>query len=395
MKNFILLAAVAVLANPAFASKARMTALGEADHLVDAQSAFTNPAHLNELGEYATFEMGATTPGSAVNVGTTRWEEVENGLQANPGAEGGFLRTMGDAKMGFYLGRRSSFTDTYRRTFGFLRQDNPFEIQYAKKGDLSWGASFNYSSSDKKSTQQKQSAMGARFGAMANDWEAYLVLGLGSTATGLTATNAILADNNSNGVVDAGDVSAITADTNAKYTGTTGLKLGGAYKMGSMRIHGNYAMDGFKMDSSANATYDGMKVEANQLTIGATEVSKMDGGHWFYGASYAMSNQKVTLASGESKVTASYLPFIAGIEQDAASWMVLRASVMQNVLLGSYKSESGGTGEANTINNNTKVAAGVGLKFGKAAVDGSLAMKTTGDVKTDALMTNLGMTYNF
>ncbi len=402
MKKVLLLATVAALATPAFASKARMSALGNSDHLVDPQTAFDNPAHLTLFGDYVTFEAGPTNSGSTVTLGTTTFQDYENGIEPNPQAEGGFLRAMDDTRMGMYFGRKSPFTDSARRAFGFLRQENTLELQYAKKGDMSWGAGFNYSSSDKKSSGKKQSAMGARFGAMSGNWEAFALVGLGSTATGndLSAIPGSV-DANGNGIIDnsAQERTLVSADANSKYTGTTGFKVGGAYKMESLRLFAKMYMDGFKYESTVNTTLNDAKVEASQIDLGAVEVIKHDGGHWFYGAALQNYTGKTTLTAGEQKTTALMLPVWAGIEHAAISWMVVRASVSQNVLLGSRKYDDGSLSayndEANTINNNTKVAAGLGLKLGKWDVDGSLAAKTNGNLTANNFMTNVGMTYTF
>ncbi len=400
MKKLLLIAALASLSAPAFASKARVTALGNADHLVDPQSAFDNPSHLTLMGDYVTFEAGATTPAATgVVPGTTTWAEYYNGIATPPGAEGGFVRSHGDAKYGAYLGRRSPFTDVARNSFGFLRQENPIELQYAMKGAINWGAALNYSSSDQKSLGQKQSAYGIRLGATADQWEGFAVIGLASTADGAAATRVLNSgDANGNGIIDAAtDTTAIAADSSAKYKGTIGFKVGGAYKMENIRLYAKYYMDGFKYEG-ASAVFNDLKVEQNQADIGVVDHNKIDGGQWFYGVALQLFNAKKSNSNIDTKVTATYLPFLVGLEYDATSWLTLRGSATQNVLLGSYKQDDGAAGfsdETDTIRNNTKVAAGLGLKFGKWAVDGSWAAQTTGTVNTTNLMTNLGMTYMF
>ncbi len=394
MKKLLMIAALASLSSPAFASKARVNALGNADHLVDAQTAFDNPSYLTLLPDYVTMEAGQTN-----NTATpANWADVATNAAA-PTAEGGFTQSSGDAKWGFYMGRKSPFTQSVRKNFGFLGQENPIELQYAMKGPMAWGVAFNYSSADKKSTSQKQSAMGLRLGATTDMWEAYAVVGLGSTADGIGAAGtALLADNNGDGAFSAGETQAYVVDTAAKYKGTTGFKVGGAYKMDSLRVYAKYYMDGAKIDTPATAALNGSEFTASQLDVGVLDITKLDAGNWFYGVGYQMFESKNKLTAGETKITNSYLPFIAGLEYDAASWMTLRGSVSQNVLLGSTKTDDGAgaaVDQANTVANNTKVAAGIGLKFNKWAIDGSWAAATSGTVNTTALMTNLGLTYSF
>ena len=94
----------------------------------------------------------------------------------------------------------------------------------------------------------------------------------------------------------------------------------------------------------------------------------------------------------------THLPFIIGVEADAASWLTLRASAKQNVILGSSKVNQG---DSTTIKNNTTVALGAGLKFNKFTLDSTLAAgsvpATAGNGSIDAnnLMANASLTYMF
>lgn len=396
-----MIAALASMSSPAFASKARLTALGNSDHLIDAQTAFNNVSHLTALPDYVTFEGGPTTAANPTN-----WSEV--GM--NPSAEGGFVMSADDAKWGAYLGRKSAFTQGVRTNLGFLGQENPIELQYARKGDLNWGVALNYSSSDKKTTQQKQNAAGLRLGAHTDMWEAYAVVGLGAKATGAAATTTtLLGDFDNDGAFDANETVALVADTTGELKSLTGFKVGGAYKMENMRYYGTYYMDGVEhTTASANATlakFNGMKTEQSQLDLGLIDITKMESGHWFYGVACQMYTFKQSKSGYDYKNSSSFLPFTAGIETGVVEWLDLRASITQNVLLGSVKNDDGATGstitagqfidETDTVKNNTKVAAGFGMKFNKWMVDGSWAAQTTGDMNTTAFLTNVGLTYNF
>jgi hypothetical protein len=394
MKKLLLIAAVASLSMPALASKARLSALGNADHLIDPQSTFENPSHLAWMGDFVTFEAGPTTATPTVTPGG-RWSDLAT--QNNPNAEGGFVRSAGDAKYGAYLGRKSSFTDTVRRQFGFLTQENPIELQYAMKGPMNWGARLNYSKSDVKSLGQKQEAYGVGFGASTDAWEAFATVGLGSTAQGTTATTF---DANGNDIIDAPDLNALAADPNAKFKGTAGFAVGGAYKMENIRLYGKYYQDGFKYEGTGalGGALNDLEVKASQISVGAIDHNKIEGGQWFYGVGYLMTSLKSSNGNIDRKSEASYLPFLLGVEYDAASWVTLRASATQNVLLGSTKYDDGpgpSTDESDTIRNNTRVAAGVGLRLNKWVLDGSWAAQTTGAVNTTNFLTNLGLTYMF
>ncbi len=410
MKKLLLIAALASMSNPAFASKARMSALGNGEHLVDAQTAFDNPAHILMMSDYVTFEAGPTNSGSPTPVAGAKWSDVSAYGDVYPKSEGGFTKSAGDAKYGVYFGRTSSFTQTYRGMLGFLKQENPLELQYANKGAINWGAALNYSSSDKKASSKKQTAMGARFGATTDTWEAYAIIGLGSTAKGAGAGRILNGDSNQDGLVTTGEFTDLAADSTAEFKGTTGFKLQGKYKMADgVSSFAKYQQDGFEYTSGN--TLNGMKVASSQIDLGAIDTNKLDAGNWFYGASVQMQSAKISGISGlnDKTITNTYVPFIVGMEFDVNSTFVLRTSATQNVLIGSEKTDDGnGNGaaagavgnfvdEANTVGQNTKVAAGFGIKMNKWIIDGSwaAASSTTGEFNGSSLLTNVGLTYNF
>jgi hypothetical protein len=383
----LLIAALVTAAIPAMASKARLDSLSAgaytADapangpaHLLDTQTIFNNPAHNILLGEYVTFEMGTQTTTSTIS-----------------GAEGGFAKKHGDDAMyAFYLGRKSKFTTTMRQAGGFQGQENPIEIQYAKKGDgMDWGLGLSYSASDNKSgtPDRKQNTLGGRFGIMKDGWDAHLLLGLGSSATG---HNAVAASTTN---IFGGN----SASADGKYTGTTGVKVGVKKKNeDGCTWYLESFMDGMKYDNSANATYDGAKAETSNTRLGYIHETKVDMGNFFLGAEYQINTDKASRPGVELKSEFSKLPIFAGIEIEPASWMILRGSVRQNFVLGSSKTTLNGTGEADTIANNSEVAAGIGWKFGKTVIDASLAAQTTGNIEPSTaggFMTNAALTHTF
>jgi len=253
------------------------------------------------------------------------------------------------------------------------QEENPIEVFYAQKADLSWGASMFYSNSDKKATKLKQDTMGLRVGARAAMWDAYLNVGLSNNAKDESAPAAI-----------------------KEIKGSSAFKLGGGYTMDSLYVYGSYGTSGFK---GSNAGADVSDVTGSQMAVGVIDTMKKDGTDFFYGASYHMDSYKNKTGT-ETKSEASYMPVVIGIEADANSWMVLRASVTQNVVLGTIKDEVGivtgaALSETNTWNNSTTVAAGTGIKFNKFTLDGTLGAANGGVVNTTNLLANASLTYMF
>lgn len=404
MKKLLLTAAVLAFAAPAMASKARMQALGlngstSSDLIIDQQTVFDNPAHLMYLGDYVTFELGKTSNLTPTAV-----------AGQDPDAEGGAVKTFGNSKYGVYLGRKSDFTSAIRYYLGFKGQENPVELQYATKVDgISYGASLNYSSAEKKSgTAQKEYAYGTRFGAKADKWEGYAVVGLGSKATGSTASNVPIDDYNGDGSYGAGEVKAVAADPNSELKGTTGFKVGGGYHVtDSIYSYLAYYQDGAEYSSSVNTALNGMKIAQSQLEIGAINHMKLDSGLWYYGIAASLYNySRTNVPSTKDRTTDTMtMPFFVGIETKLNSMITARASVLENVLLG-YNKVDDGTGthaglagdlvdDTDTIANNTAVAVGLGMNFGKWQLDGVMAASTTGKINADQFMTNASLTYNF
>ncbi len=407
-KITLFVTAMILVSGSAFASKARMASLGNAAHLTtDTQSVFDNIARITQIGDYATYEFGATATNS---LGVNTLDSDFNALSAQaglyPGAtgtngqriyaansEGGFVTSLGaDQKLGFYIGRKSQFTTLARSIGGFLGQENTVEVMYGSKaGPLAWGTSFNYSASDKKgsATKQKQNAMGVRLGVVAANWDAYALIGLGSTADGATKAG--------------------LADADATYRGTTGYKIGGGYWLNTMYLHGNMYQDGAKLEYQATIPggYAGfvnskMNVEQRHIEVGVIDTIKSDNSTFFYGVSYnvdtADNKEQTTETSDPYKLEKTSMPFLIGMEVEANSWMTVRGSIKQNILLGEKEYKGA---DANTTDNNTVANAGVGFKWNKVSLDATIAKAltpasgSTANITVDNFLSNASLTYMF
>ncbi|MEY4617509.1 MAG: hypothetical protein RJB66_2469 [Pseudomonadota bacterium] len=351
MKAKILLAsAIALTGVTSFATTARLNALGNAVQLIDIQNVFQRPTDMHLLADSMVFEFGNSQIGQPT--------------------QGGFVRTMGEGKLGFFLGygdkTRSIDIDgsgAGAAAEAFLGAENPFTVAYGMKtADIPWAVALTSSSSDIKTASQKQAMTTLSASAVYSDVTINANLGLGDSATG------------------------ITGNATPKYTGTNN-SLGAWYAMGDLNVYGKYAATGDKVEGATN---NGEASETN-LSVGVINSAKKEGTEFFYGASYLMKTNKATPTGGtETKTDGTYMPVIIGLEADAASWLTLRGSITQNVLLGGEK-----TTQTNTISHDTTVAAGAGVKFNKASIDMTLSMGTSGSVKTDDIGANAALNYMF
>lgn len=371
MKKTLLIAALTMMSASAFASKARLSALGASGVngvgartvASDFSSVFEAPHKMWEVGDQALIEFGGT--------GVT-YDAAGLGTATAQNAEGGFLRSHNNTKWGAYVGRQSSsiqymlaggrlgavagttaLTDTSLR-----RLENPVNLLYGVKiGDLEWGFNAYYAASERKTgtSANKKEAMGVSAGVRADRWNADLVVGLGAK------------------VEDNG------ANPNQEFKGTTSVKIGGEYAVNDdLLTYASAQNFGGKLTNSANV--ESLDMDHMGFELGAESKIKSDVVHFFYGAALqSITEKNKANAAPVEKVEVLRLPLYFGFEADATSWLVLRASLRQNFLLNSVKASTAANSDANN-DDSTVAALGAGFKFGKLLVDGSLSAGTTGNL---------------
>ena len=360
-RNVLVIVGLAVLSTSAFASKARMEALGQdptrgSEYLSDSRNIFRNPALLNSTKNYLITEWGT---GHYADSSTA------------PRAEGGFFREMGSFNYGLYLGNNSSKSETTP----FLNQDNALDLFLSGDMGLQWGAKLHYANSKDESGAftKKNSALGLGLGVVSGDAEGYLNLDLADKSEGGTAA----------------------AD---QWKLKPSYLVGGSYKWSSVTFFASYA--GTQYDTTVATVSTNKK--SSEIIVGAGRV------HEINPTARIITDAHLSLASdtnitGAGKTTTSKLPATLGFEADATSWLVVRGNVHQNVILGETKDINGKT---KTNVNSTTVDAGATLNFGKVKVDGVIgttdglgnANTTTtkvGVLSTSNLLTRVGLSYWF
>ena len=362
----LLVIAIALVSSTAFASRARENSLGDSPYVLDTESLYSNPAKMFLLGDFANIESGKTA--------TTT---------ADQNAEGQVVRTYGDAKAGLSLGHKSldASAQGLRQIMGagIIEQQNPLGLSYGmKSGDVSWAGTLVYSNFNDKTNTKKESSGGVRFGALTGAWDMSLGVGLLNTAENQAA--------------------------NIKYKGTLGVTAYAGYTMENLYAYGNLNLGGAKLENDATGA-EQLKVSVTDLTIGVVAPVKKDGNEFFYGVALSSLNHKFTASGVDQKETDLTLPIIVGLEAEATSWLTLRGSLTQTVLLDNTKNETGAAtqtapaGEFSPGGNNTVAAIGAGLKFNKITVDGNFSALTggaaSGNLDGNNLLTTVGVTYMF
>lgn len=425
MKKLLVLgSSLMLLSTAAFASKARLMALGEdkdgSYYIQDFRNIYINPAHLNTMGNMAVVEWGANgqTFGSA-----------SLDADASPKAQGGVVYKLNDTMtMGMVLGDETDVAALTRilssnggASAATVMQtaDNVIDLFIAGKGDVNWGANLLYtkSNSDVTGSRYDQHAYAVRFGAQKDNWDAHALVALGAEADAPDLTHA------------------------PKYEGKLGVRVGGTYGLSDTNKaflmyeqysweQSNNTANGAKRDASFNKWFTGVG-----HTMKASEKSTL-----FARGQVEMTTIKLdaisTLRNAEIKRMA--VPVTVGYEHAATEWLTFRGSVAHNLygtvedsgltenfaaVAGAggttgalirglanarYGSSTNGNGGKKTIANSTVVNAGAALTFGNLTVDGLIgttggdraATTVTGNTaggvfSLDNLMSRVSMTYNF
>ncbi|MDD4975937.1 MAG: hypothetical protein PHY93_16390 [Bacteriovorax sp.] len=375
-RNVLVIAGLAVLSTSAHATKSRMEALGQSstrgsEYISDSRNIFRNPALLNSTKNYIVTEWGTTT--AAQVTGNTSDDSA-----TAPRAEGGFFREMGSFNYGLYLGNDGE--NNGRTQSGFLTQDNGLDLFLSGDMGVQWGAKLHYANSKDEATAtpitKKNTAFGLGLGVVAGEAEGYLNLDLSDKSEGNTA----LAAN--------------------QYKLKPSYLVGGSYKWSSVTFFASY--EATKADSTIAAVTTTKK--SSEISVGAGRIHEINPtARVITDAHVSIATYDNRLADGSTatgKTKVNKIPVTLGFEADAASWLVVRGNVHQNVILGETKNTAG---KKVTNANSTTVDAGATLNFGKLKVDGSVgttdstgtAGTKSGVLSTSNLMTRVGVSYWF
>jgi hypothetical protein len=247
----------------------------------------------------------------------------------------------------------------------FLASENPFTVAYGMKtADMPWAVALTNSSSDVKTENRKQMKTALAGSIVFGETTVNATLGLGDSATGT--------------------LDGAASDTDAKYTGTN-MQVGAWHVMGDWNFYGQFTSTGTKVENTAAHNAE---VANTDMKVGFVNSMKKEGTEFFYGAGYQALNENNKTTSVKTDTT--QMPVIIGLEADAASWLTLRGSITQNVLLGGTK-----TTQTNTISHDTTVSAGAGVKFNKASIDMTLSAATSGNVQTNDIGGKAALNYMF
>lgn len=343
-KSSVVIAAVLSLVGPqAIASKARVNTLIGADHLTDLQTVFNYPSHIHLISNQLAFEFGA----------------VGNG------AEAGFLRnTPGGGRIMGYFGHQNPtpMTSDVRAAGGYLTQVNPVEVIYGIN-NYAFGASL--STVDNKRSGTKETTVVGKYGISGDDYAAFIHLHLISAAEKVNGAN------------------------RDKMNSAPQIYLGAQKKSGEYNFFGSLHIGNSKNEPGAGGSQD---IKDTDITLGVEDRTlKTTAADIYYGIKLDLRQRDATGAD----LNSLQVPVFVGLEYAVTTWGTFRASASQNLLIGSEKDESTGSTDANGIAANTRVAAGIGLKYENLMLDGALTAATSGAINGSTFLSQASVTYLF
>lgn len=450
MKNLLMIgSALLVLSSSAFASQARLLALGmnETDnegmyYISDSRNIFLNPAYINIYANQAVFDWGNVGQVASANATAGSTQATINNNTSAPKAQGGVFKKYGDFVYGLYFGNESNTSSLlrvagtsaaaamngYTGTTGsgnskmLQTADNQVDLFFGGENGLKWAGNVTVAMGKDDSRSGKDSAIAIRGGLIGSSWDAHVNLSLASKSK----------DTDSITVTPLG----ITAESIAQeFKGKLGFQAGGSYVLsGSNRLFGYVKHYGWEQTDSH--TYSA----AQQANIGGqTGTFKGDftSYHLGWGSDFDVNNgDKIFTSvsakktdinlkfSNKSEVRHLIIPVTLGYEAKATDWLTIRGSVVQNlygtrdnknidnyattgtrlnkVASGLIKAIYGGSGKS-TLANSTAVNAGATLNFGQLSVDGLIgttgstgtASSKTGILSASNLETSVGVTYKY
>ena len=407
MKKHLLIAGIAVLSTSAYATTARLQALGQdttrgSFFIDDNYNVFRNAAYVNMYKNYTVTEWG-----------------TENSNQATANTtqqlEGGFFREMGNFAYGVYFNNESDTAEQISQAQAiegitlvdheFKTATNGIDLFFGGDMGVQWGARIHYASSSEKVTEAEandvgnayeaeHSAMNISLGMMMGDLGAYANVGIKNEYTGAL-------DGAGVGVGDA------NADED-KLEGSGSLNLGVNYKMGATRFFVDYASGGMEYTDGTDTSFK-KEYEKTEITVGAGHTHEVSSTARVYSSlSYVKTDiEGKTAANTTLEKGTTSLPLLIGFEADANSWLTLRGHITQNLPFLS-KEEFTNSNAANQADEDkgdasTAFAAGATLNFGKLTLDGVISSTRNiggqaaqnDDLRTDLLMSKVAVIYNF
>ena len=358
----------------AFASKARVQALANSFHLNDTQRIFSKPIDVISLDNLVAFETGITKATSADDnaEGMIVYSLKENNQIAV--AFGHLDESVVDARN--LINALSGST--------FEMPQNPINIFYTVKDNItSYVFGVFYSNKNDKVALLNETSSGLNFGV----------------EMGKLQINSVVTLKNS-----------VETAAGKKFDGSGYWQTTATYLLDDSTVELTYITANAKMSTVTGAVVtDNESHVKNVIMLGLADSIVKDDNDFFWGAQVisTLINCKINLSAGcDKSFTRTILPVWIGLEAQASDWLTFRGTIKQSFLINISKDDfgypatavSGATGAVSNVptgSNDTVVSTGLGFKFKKITLDGSLSTGTTQILNMTNFLSQLGLTYNF
>lgn len=417
MKNLVLLGIGAtLLSTSAFASKARLEALGEdsfgSQYVDDNRNMFLNAAEIHNHNDFLVFDAGDTTE--------------FNDKAATPKASGGYFAKNNGAVMGVYLGQDSNtaanlragalsalatagaISSTEAATFSNqVTNNNTLDLFYGRDGAMKWGLRFSYSDSANEQggtgfAESSQTGYLIGLGAISGDWQYYANIG----ATNQAEIKGL--DDSTSNLTDGKDM---------EIEGSIGVQAGAIKDLGNgAKAFVEFRSIGIEQDGlgTIGGTNFDNKWDVQRINVGWAKADKIsDVFTAFYRVEYFQETNDNYVYIKDYELTTTYTKATLGFETVASSWLTVRGSVSNYITSEEDKDQPGGSNNGTRSLEGVELALGASLTFGDFQIDGLVANDADGDgvldesatstdqddrkgiLRTDSLMSRVSLVYNF
>lgn len=356
------------------ASKARVLALGNSFHLLDSQTVYKNPIDAIEFDNFVVFETGVTNATNA----TVNAEAMASYVYKE---DQHLVLSFGHQDQSVIDSR--NFINLLSGT-AFELPQNPLNIFYGINDNITSSAfGFFYSKKDDKILRSSESSAG---------------LSLGIEMGKLQISSLYTFINRADGV------------SGKKFDGSGYWQTTLSYLLDETLFQFQFIKSKAKLSTdTGSAVTENESHVTNTVTLGLVDSNVRDEDNFFWGVQ-VISTQiscNVNLSLGcDKKFTNTVLPVWFGIEAQASEWLIVRATLKQSFLVNITKDDfgyplgaaSGATGAISSAApgaNDTVVSTGLGFKFKRLTLDGTLATSTTQTLNTSNFLSQVGLTYNF
>lgn len=369
-RNLALALGLVVMSGSAFATKARLQALGEdvygSKYISDNRNIFINAAYINLYKDMVTYEYGDTTSARDQRFGS-------NNESTGQRAEGGFTKSWGNMVWGLHYGEKSDTANTLRQaplalcaggTFqaanaalctavgatdiaSKVNEQNALSLMIGGDAGLQWGAKLKVSTFEDETytvgNVKSQSAQ-ANFGIISGDLEAFANISLANS-------------------LEIGDVYNVE--------GKSGYQIGATYNLNGTTVFAEYRAISAEEKDSAVLSEDW---SLSKIIVGAGRIQKLNEiANANYKVEYVRDTTENTAYVANDEAVSSKVDVTFGTEVMAKEWLVLRGAITQNLWSKAEDNTIGTTAQREngefSIANSTQVRAGASLIFGDLSVD--------------------------